>query len=57
MKKKLCWIAKEFNAGWKVGLSISKNDTRWIRGVFFASEKDVETALNGGVLFVHMEKK
>lgn len=54
MKKKLCWMAKRYKIGWKIGLCIGNQDTRWVQGVYFKSEKDVETAIKSNIVFVHM---
>lgn len=53
--QKFCWLAKEYKQGWKLGFCLGNQDTRYIQGMFFASEQGVKGALKGNIVFVHMK--
>lgn len=52
-KSKWCWVAKQYKAGWRLGLDI-QGKTRYIQGYLFENPKDIRRVLNGGIVFVTM---
>ena len=56
LKKRVCWVAKYYRKGWRLGLSICNQPTQWIPKFWFAKKKDVEKAIKSNCVFVFMAK-
>ncbi len=54
MKRKYCWLAKEYKRGWRVGLCLGEDKTRYIPKLIIDKEY-VEKVLNGNIVYVHMK--
>lgn len=54
MKQKLCWVAKEYKRGWRLGFAVGEQETQWIPKIWFGSEKDVTKSINAGCVFIHL---
>lgn len=52
--KKQCWVSTQNKNGWSLGLALNDR-TVWLRNIRFESRKDVEAALKGKVVFVHLK--
>lgn len=57
VKAKFCWVSRQVKPdAWRLSLNIG--DSKFpIKGLLFASPKDVEKALKGGVVFVHLKSE
>lgn len=52
MKRKFCWIAKQYRKGWRLGLDIAYEGRFYLRG-WFKCKEDIEQVLKGSVVYVH----
>ena len=57
MKGKFCWLAKEEKKGWALWFCIGEKLTFKVKGLWFKSEKSVNEALKGNIVFVERGNK
>ena len=52
---KFAWLAQQYRAGWSLGLALN-NRTLWLKGLRFASRKEVERCLERTkVVFIQLK--
>lgn len=55
MKAKWCWLAKEYAKGWRLGLCVGNEPTRWLQ-FWFAMKDIAKIVCQGKTVYVHMKK-
>jgi hypothetical protein len=53
LKGKFCWISRQTKNGYRLALSVGKKQFN-VKGLILKTEEDVNRALKGGVVFVHL---
>lgn len=53
LKGKFCWISRQTKDGYRLALSVGNKQFN-VKGLILKTEADVNKALDGGVVFVHL---
>ena len=53
--KKCCWIAKQYEVGWRLGFCFGNAKTKWLP-FWFSEREDVSKALKLNCVFIHRPK-
>lgn len=53
LKGKFCWISRQTKNGYRLALSVGNKQFN-VKGLILKTEEDVNRALKGGIVFVHL---
>lgn len=53
LKGKFCWISRQTKDGYRLALSVGNKQFN-VKGLILKNEEDVQKALDGSVVFVHL---
>lgn len=53
---KTCWLAKQYNKGWRLGFCVGNQKPYWLPKVWFMDKKDIDRALNSSCVFIWLTK-
>lgn len=56
LKRKCCWIAKQYERGWRLGFCFGNDKTKWLP-FWFYEKQDIEKALHFNVVYIFMAKE
>lgn len=54
-KHKWCWLAKEYKKGWRLGLCIGNQKTKWLPFWFYSEDDISKVVKDNKTVYIHLD--